>query len=384
MKELPPLESLFPANNPYALAWFWFKYWAFFFLLLPWMLLRQVGITCFHILESLGTWNLEVEIRPGLRLLFMNNLTSLAIASVFGERFTAIQYGDVLIDPGPLFGRKTLEPFLHSITQPIHAVVVTHAHEEHIGNAAMAAKLLGTVIYATELTLAALQKPEVLSLPRRWMIGQPVPTDITELQCLDAVLTTPALTLQVVASPGHCDGHTSLYDVEQGILFAGDSFMHTVFTSPNRDVSGDDWIETLKEYGEMKIKTMIGTHGYIYTTDETIPLHPFVVSRQDPNQMIRDKLHFMEWARRVVREGEKRQLPYGVIEACLFPWQHWWSWYTWFTDESGRLFSGGEFSRTYFVRSLSATPEQVPARFPWFNRLLSRLRPATQENQSKC
>jgi hypothetical protein len=85
--------------------------------------------------------------------------------------------------------------------------------------------------------------------------------------------------------------------------------------------------------------------------------------------MIRDQLAFLRWARDVVAAGERRGLPYSVIEACLFPWQHWWSWHNWFTDESGRLFSAGEFSRTYFVRSLSKTPERVPARFPPFVRL---------------
>ena len=40
------------------------------------------------------------------------------------------------------------------------------------------------------------------------------------------------------------------------------------------------------------------------------------------------------------------------------------------TDESGRLFSAGEFSRTFFVRSLSRTPDRVPARFPPFVRLV--------------
>jgi hydroxyacylglutathione hydrolase len=91
-------------------------------------------------------------------------------------------------------------------------------------------------------------------------------------------------------------------------------------------------------------------------------------------QLIGDKLAFMRWAQDVVSEGERRKLPYSVIEACLFPWQRRWAWQTWFTDEGGRLFSAGEFSRTYFVRSLSRTPERVPPRFPPFARLVDRLR----------
>lgn len=155
------------------------------------------------------------------------------------------------------------------------------------------------------------------------------------------------------------------------MLFVGDSFLHAVFTAPNQDVSGEDWIATLRRYGLLDIKTMVDTHGYVYSRDDAVPAIRFVTKRADPNETIRDKLKFLSWARDVVAEEEARSLPYSVIEACLFPWQHWWAWHNWFTDESGHLFSACEFSRTYFVRSLSQTPERVPPRFPPFARLMN-------------
>ena len=167
-------------------------------------------------------------------------------------------------------------------------------------------------------------------------------------------------------------GHASLFlDRVRGILFAGDSFLHTIFTSPNKDVNGEEWIATLERYEALEIKTMVGTHGTVYSVDPNVARQAFVVERTAPSDMIRDKLMFMRWARDVVAEGERRLLPYSVIEACLFPWQRSWSWQNWFTDESGRLFSGGEFSRTHFVRSLFVrTPEMVPPRFPLFVRFV--------------
>ena len=158
------------------------------------------------------------------------------------------------------------------------------------------------------------------------------------------------------------------------MLFAGDSFLHTVFTAPNKDVSSTEWIATLRRYGQLHIETLVGTHGCIFSCSPRIPPLPFVVTRADPNEMIRDKLHFLQWAQEVISEGERRSLSYSVIEACLFPWQRWWSWHKWFTDEAGRLFSAGEFSRTHFVRSLSRTPTKVPARFPLFARAAKWLR----------
>ncbi|HSG90172.1 MAG TPA: MBL fold metallo-hydrolase [Pseudomonadales bacterium] len=361
---------MFPHDTRGAVVRFWAWYWLWFFALLPWMLLRQVFVSAHQAVGALATWNRRVDLFGGeLRLVFMNDLSSLALTAVFGERFTAIHYRDVLIDPGPLFGRRRLERYLETDGRAIRAIVATHAHEEHVGNAALASRRTGAPVYGTPVTLAAIREPERLSLPRRAFIGQPEPETEADLRPLGDAVDTPAARLEVIASAGHCDGHASLFDAGTGVLFAGDSFLHTVFTAPNRDVSGEEWIATLERYRKLDVRTLIGTHGSICTKDPGVPRLPFVTVRADPNAMIRDKLDFLCWARDVVAEGERRGLPYSVIEACLFPWQRWWSWHNWFTDESGRLFSAGEFSRTYFVRSLSRTPQRVPARFPPFARL---------------
>ena len=376
MRSLPRITEIFPANDPRAIRIFWIKYWAWFLALLPWMLLRQVGISVGHAAGVFWTWNRQFHLLGGsLRLLFMNSLPSFILTTVFGERFTAIHFRDVLIDPGPRFARRRLRRYFQDTQPRITAIVATHAHEEHAGNASLASELANAPIYGSEYTLQAIRDPEPISLPRRTFMGQPEPASSLDLRDLSRTLSTPQATLEVIESPGHCKGHASLFDRELGILFAGDSFLHTVFTAPNREVSAAEWNRTLEDYLQLDIRTMVGTHGLVYTADEGIPPVPFVVQRRDPRQMIADKLAFMKWAQDVVAEGELRNLPYSVIEACLFPWQRWWAWQTWFTDEGGRLFSAGEFSRTYFVRSLSRTPEEVPARFPPFARLVNRFRP---------
>lgn len=371
MKGLPQIDdTMFPANTREGIRLFWLRYWGWFFLLLPWMLCRQMFVSAVQAVGALWTWNRRVDLLGGsLRLVFMNNLPSLAVTTIFGERFTAIQYEDVLIDPGPVFGRQRLRRYLDEDGTTIRAIVATHAHEEHIGNAALAARCTGAPVYGTAATLAAIRSPEQLSFARRAFIGQPEGVESIAMRELADSVETEQCRLQVIPSPGHCEGHASLFDPDNGVLFAGDSFLHTVFTAPNRDVSGDAWIDTLERYEKRGIRTMIGTHGQVYTRDDSVPVLPFVTMRADPNEMIHDKCQFLKWAREVVAEGERRDLPYSVIEACLFPWKRWWAWHNWFTDESGRLFSAGEFSRTYFVRSLSRSPERVPARFPPFARL---------------
>ncbi|MGH7856153.1 MAG: MBL fold metallo-hydrolase, partial [Candidatus Binatia bacterium] len=332
---LPRIDSVFPENRRRPIVVFWIGYWAWFFALLPWMLLRQLGISLHQALATLATWNRTVELGD-LQIVFMNSLPAFALTTIFGERFNAILYRDVLIDPGPLFGRGRLQTLLPALAGKVSAVVATHAHEEHVGNAAFAGATLGVPVYGSEVTLDGLRNPEELTLPRRAFIGQPEPSGAADVRPIPDVLRTGAVTFEVIRSPGHCDGHVSLFARESGVLFAGDSFLHAVFTAPNRDVSGAEWIDTLRGYCRLDVRTMVGTHGYVSTVDEGLPARGFVVRREDPRRLIREKLEFMEWARDVVAEGERRELPYPVIEACLFPWQRFWSWQNWFADESGR------------------------------------------------
>src|SRR5207244_2877945 len=130
----------------------------------------------------------------------------------FGERFTAIRYRDVLIDPGPPFGAKRLERYLGAVPGHISAVVATHAHEEHVGNAALASRLTGAPIFGSEVTLRAAAHPMPLSGPRRVFIGQPPRSETSRLCALGGTLETPKVRLAVISSPGHCDGHVSLFD----------------------------------------------------------------------------------------------------------------------------------------------------------------------------
>src|SRR5262249_43934603 len=148
-------------------------------------LLRQLFVSAHQLLGALWTWNRQVDLLDGaLRLVFMNNLPSLAVTTIFGERFTAIQYRDVLIDPGPVFGQQGLQRYLEAAVAPLPAVVATHAHEEHIGNPALAARHPGARVYGTAVTVEAIRRPEALSYTRRMFIGQPEAVEGIELRQL--------------------------------------------------------------------------------------------------------------------------------------------------------------------------------------------------------
>jgi hydroxyacylglutathione hydrolase len=354
-----------PSNRWWAIVGFWAWYWICFLVLLPLMLLRQIFISAAYFFSTLLTWNKNYSfLNSQLELYFLTSYRSMLASTLFGERFISTRYKNVLIDPGPPFSHASLRQRLISRNEKISGVVLTHMHEEHIGNAYDIAAEFEIPIHGSRITLDSVRKPEELSLARMSLMGQPlVHKEDRGIECGRAINVGGTL-LKVIESPGHCEGHLSFYDAENKILFAGDSYLHDEFTSPNKDVNSLDWLRTLDEYLALDVKTLIGSHGVIYTCDERIPETNFVVEKVDPRFLIERKKDFILWAREVVKVGEKNKLPYSVIEASLFPWHKSWTWKNWFNDESFRLFSFGEFSRTHFVRSLSEHPERVPLRFP--------------------
>ncbi len=366
-----------PHNSPGGLLGFWIGYWIGFLSLLPFMLLRQIFLSAYNFLSALATWNRSCVLlrdargAPVLEIHFLNSAGSILATTLFGERFLAVRYFDILLDPGPVFARRDLLRRLKKASTPVQAIALTHRHEEHSGNAGEFASEFRAPIWGSSLTLKALLNPEALTIGRMSLMGQPsAQNEVRGIACDTGTLQTEGSTLQVIESAGHCFGHISFYDPQNKILFAGDSYLHDEFTSPNKDVDSDRWLSTLDRYLELDIQTMIGAHGVVYTRDPRIAARAFVVEHADPIELIRRKRDFLLAARATVAEGEERGLSYSVIECCLFPWHKSWTWKNWFNDESFRLFSFGEFSRTHFVRSLSRTPERVPERFPPFNRMI--------------
>jgi hypothetical protein len=71
----------------------------------------------------------------------MNTISSLAITAVFGERFTAIHYEDVLIDPGPVFGRKRLSRYLKQSGKAVNAVFARVKDLHHLARKLFVASL---------------------------------------------------------------------------------------------------------------------------------------------------------------------------------------------------------------------------------------------------
>jgi endoribonuclease LACTB2 len=140
---------------------------------------------------------------------------STAITRSAGYTASAFLTRGVMIDLGfpAIWGE--LEKWI-AATRPAGSIL-THHHEDHAGNAELAARR-ALPLAAAPLTFALLRESTPIELHRRILWGTPhrLTTPITPL--------VPG-GLRLIATPGHTPDHHVVWDAERGTLFAGDLFL---------------------------------------------------------------------------------------------------------------------------------------------------------------
>jgi hydroxyacylglutathione hydrolase len=372
---LPPVAGLFPATDS---KWsFWGRYLFSFLLMLPGAVVSQISRVLSQANEAFSTscraFHFLEQNRLTVKFLGYGRLCQ--TSAVFGWRFLIIKYGDVLIDPGPKRAWPEVERFLRSLPRgSISMVLCTHYHEEHIGNAASAAKLLSVPIYGTRRTIEEIRNPSIIPFYRSRYFGQPNPCDgDVELRELPDRIETKDGPLIVIPASGHCEDHVAFYCPLNKILFSGDSFMEVLLTYPNAEVNASRWIATLERYRELDVDMVLEGHGELHTISPKIPAVRGLVVRESPQAIFEQKLAFLRWAMDAVEYGRQQRMDSKLIEACLFQPVLPWSRTTWFRDESFRFYSFGEFSRSQFVRSFMTNESQLPAEAASFGTATAEL-----------
>jgi glyoxylase-like metal-dependent hydrolase (beta-lactamase superfamily II)/predicted DCC family thiol-disulfide oxidoreductase YuxK len=285
------------------------------------------------------------------------------VSILFGELFTMIRYGSLVVDPGGTRMRRSAARHLGRMGRPITCVVPTHCHEEHVGNIALAARATGARVRAYPRAMPFLAAPGPVGIMRGLVIGQPRPLTLPVAPLPERwLLEGSDLAVEVIETPGHCAEHVSFYAPADRLLIAGDAFMGTHFSSPNDDVDHDAWILALERLLALDIEVMVEAHGHVHTAraDVLRELEALgldcVASRRHPRDVLRAKLDFVRWASEQIALGAREGLPLKGIQATVFPWTQRWSYETAVQDAVAALVSGGAFGRHKVVRSFRPPP----------------------------
>lgn len=189
--------------------------------------------------------------------------------------------------PGHFRYLRRLVRVLHRRLDEVEAIVLTHAHADHLGVAERLRRLSGAEVWVHELDayrLGKTQKPPLGIIMNMWRpsvirlglealrFGVSKVPRIEEYRTFrhGEILGVPGLP-QVIHTPGHTEGHCALYLEQSQTLFSGDALITANLLTgepscprvPYRYSNADSWmayisLHQLEELGEL---TLLPGHG---------------------------------------------------------------------------------------------------------------------------
>jgi len=136
--------------------------------------------------------------------------------SIFGDETS---HEAIVIDPGDEIERITRVLDRHGLT--VKAIVITHAHIDHIGGAAKLKALTGAPVYMNQNDSALADQ---LDMQARWL-GTETPQRVgVDTNAREGVtLNLGETVFHVLDTPGHTQGSISLWIPSENKLIAGDT-----------------------------------------------------------------------------------------------------------------------------------------------------------------
>ena len=139
----------------------------------------------------------------------------------------------LLIDTGCSFTVAELASFLEG--RPLHQVVNTHFHEDHIGGNCALQEKSGVKIFAPADSVSLIAHKARLFPYQEAVWGYPAPSETLPLP---SVIRTERYSFDVIDTPGHSTGHVALVEQSRGWCFSGDIFAREKmkFIRPEEDM----------------------------------------------------------------------------------------------------------------------------------------------------
>jgi len=173
----------------------------------------------------------------------------------------------------------------------ISQIIITHFHPDHIGASATLAELSGADVYASAITVE--QTPGVwgpgladylermalhllrhgMPAARIGMIGDDPTLARSAVRVPDRLLAVEGVSVQfadatwrIIATPGHADGHISLFDAEGRRLIAGDHLLERISPAVGRfpDHATNPlalYLASLRTVAALDIELVLPGHG---------------------------------------------------------------------------------------------------------------------------
>ena len=162
----------------------------------------------------------------------------------------------VMIDTGPRHMRRYALAIARSSN--VRAILLTHYHEDHSGNATAISRELGIPVYGHYLTAKKLASGYRIYPYQHLMWGR---TDPVAVRTLPEIWEQNGLRLQSVHTPGHSRDHVSYLEAENGRLFSGDLFLSARVKYFRADEHIDQQIASLKKVLALDFDALFCAHN---------------------------------------------------------------------------------------------------------------------------
>lgn len=160
---------------------------------------------------------------------------------------------NTLIDTGSKSGRKE---FLSAIKIfQIETAIITHAHEDHIGNNKFLQDKYNINTLAHEKAITIIENPKLLHLLPYQKIAWELPEPSTATE-LDEIVSIGNYKIKVIYTPGHSEDHICFFEPTNGWLFTGDLFLGRKVMYLRNHESFYDTLSSLKKLATLDIKTV--------------------------------------------------------------------------------------------------------------------------------